>query len=189
MIDNDLTEDVYVSMFEQRFFRPMSPEQNNNWCFPKGTYILTPYGEKDIADLNINDLVVTKDSIEKISNIYTHEEKVFKLKATGMYETLVTAEHPYWAKKKIGINQYSKAQWIPVKNLSKSDKIALKKMPFGDKSVNKDVAYIAGRYVGDGWYSTTGYKICCAHDEKDELEETLKKAKIIYSHSLYPTVE
>lgn len=189
MIDNGLTEDVYVSMFEQRFFRPMSPEQNNNWCFPKGTYILTPYGEKDIADLNINDLVVTKDFIEKISNIYTHEEKVFKLKATGMYETLVTAEHPYWAKKKIGINQYSNAQWIPVKNLSKSDKIALKKMPFGDKSVNKAVAYIAGRYVGDGWYSTTGYKICCAHDEKDELEEALKKAKIIYSHSLYPTVE
>ena len=43
IIDNDLTEDIYVSMFEQRFFRPMSPEQNNNWCGGTGKMIAVDY--------------------------------------------------------------------------------------------------------------------------------------------------
>ena len=187
--DLDFENEFYCSLYEENYFHPKDENDIENWCFPAGTMILTPNGEKPIEILSIGDNVISKDGINPIEDILVHEsDDIVKIKASGMLDTFVTKEHPYWVMKKMG-KEYSDPQWIPAGKLSKGDKICLKNQTFGNKTIDKNIAYIVGRYVGDGWHSTTGYKLCCSHDEKEELQFILDKANVKYSSYTYPTVE
>lgn len=187
--DLDFENEFYCSLYEENYFHPKDEDDVENWCFPAGTMILTPNGEKPIETLSIGDNVISKDDINPIEDILIHEsDDIVKIKASGVLDTFATKEHPYWAMKKMG-KEYSDPQWIPAGKLSKGDKICLKNQTFGNKTIDKNIAYIVGRYVGDGWHSTTGYKLCCSHDEKEELQFILDKANVKYSSYTYPTVE
>ena len=186
----DFENTYYCSLYEENFFKQKDESDIQNWCFPAGTMIMTPTGEKNINSLNIGDCVVTKNGIYPIENILIHNsDNLIKLKAAGMFETYVTAEHPYWVKKKIK-NSYTDPMWIAAKDIQKSDKICLISNEFTNKKkIDKNLAYVVGRYIGDGWNSTTGYKICCAHDEVEDLQESLDLANASYSSYTYPTVK
>lgn len=43
MIENDLTEKIYVAMFEQHMFRPKDPDDLQNWCGGNGQMISVDY--------------------------------------------------------------------------------------------------------------------------------------------------
>lgn len=47
LIDNDLYDKIYISLFEEDYFRPTPPEFNNNWCggVDNRMFALSPEGE------------------------------------------------------------------------------------------------------------------------------------------------
>ena len=121
--DLDFENEFYCSLYEENYFRPKDENDVENWCFPAGTMILTPNGEKPIETLSIGDDVISKDGINLIEDILIHESgDIVKIKASGMLDTFVTKEHPYWVMKK----NSDTPEWIPVGQLVKGDKICLK---------------------------------------------------------------
>ena len=187
---------IYMSIFVDTFFRPKEPSDVQNWCFKAGTSIMSPIGNIFIEDIKEGDEVISASGqcnvVSKIMKKVTKETAT--LHASGIFETETTLDHPYFAKKfayigNKGIYKYLDPQWVEAKDLSKGDKIALFKHKFGKSSVDNSLAYIIGRYIGDGWNSITGYKICCAHEEVEELEAAFKLANLNYSIDDYPTVK
>lgn len=165
-----------------------------SWCFKAGTLISTPNGYVPIEDIKVDDEVITGtgkvQKVEVINSRYTDDTIV--LKSTGGQPIYTTSEHPFLARKfrRSGNNLiYGDPEWIKASELKKSDKIALYVNSFGEKRVDENVAYLVGRYIGDGWKvdttrngnATTKYKLCCSKEEISELEEYLNKAKISFN--------
>lgn len=164
-----------------------------SWCFKAGTLITTPDGFKPIEEIEVGNEVITGSGnikkVEKINTRYTND--TVEIKATGCKPIYTTSEHPFLVRKfrRSGNNLiYNDPQWVKASEIKKSDKIALFSKPFGDKSIDKEVAYIVGRYIGDGWKTSTirgncetiKYCICCSYEESEQLERHLDLANIQY---------
>lgn len=191
IIDNNLYETSYCSIFDDTIGHPMREEENENWCFRAGTMVLTPDGNKCIEDITEGDAVITSDgTIHQVTATLKHVSKdAASIRATGMFKTYTTVDHPYWVKQRIGNHSYTDPHWVSVKDIKPGDKIALQAHQFGTTHVGNGFAYIVGRYIGDGWHSTTGYKLCSSYDEWEELRDVLDTAGIKYSTSDYRTVK
>lgn len=165
-----------------------------SWCFKAGTLITTPDGFKEIQDIQVGDKVITGsgniETVEKISSRYTDDTVL--INATGLLPLYTTSEHPFWVRKfrRSGNNLiYESPQWIKASQIKKSDKIALFAKKFGDVHIDKYVAYIAGRYMGDGWKTcyqrgncnSTEYHLCGNYNECNDIENYLQLAHIGYS--------
>lgn len=195
LIHNHLAENIFVALFEERYFKPKEETDLNNWCFRAGTLISTPKGMVPIEDLNNGDEVYTKGyEIHKIQDLMTRDAfDGIELKVSGMYKTFTTANHPYFCKRFKGISskgkdKYYKPEWIKASDLKIGDKVALSVKKFGRLNLEDSHAYLIGRYIGDGWHSTTGYKICCGYHEYEELKSWFDSANLDYSIDKYPTV-
>ena len=165
-----------------------------SWCFKAGTLITTPDGFKEIQDIQVGDKVITGsgniETVEKISSRYTDDTVL--INATGLLPLYTTSEHPFWVRKfrRSGNNLiYESPQWVKASQIKKSDKIALFAKKFGDVHIDKYVAYIAGRYMGDGWKTcyqrgncnSTEYHLCGNYNECNDIENYLQLAHIGYS--------
>lgn len=164
-----------------------------SWCFRAGTLITTPDGFKPIEKIKIGDKVVSSEGnvklVENINKRYAND--TLMIKATGIQPIYTTSEHPFLVKKfrRSGNNLiYENPEWIKASDISKPDKIGLFVKEFGNINVNKNIAYLVGRYLGDGWRAdktrknskSTRYLICCSHEETKELEERFRLANISY---------
>ena len=189
IVENNRELYNYCSLFDSTLGRPMKPEDNNNWCFTGETLISTPTGFVRIDELKGGDLVCTGHSeVHPVLSCLYHQNKDnIVLKATGIFPISTTIEHPFWVQKKQN-TKFLPPQWVAAQDLKKGDRIALPRHVFGSKQVDTNLAYIVGRYIGDGWCSTTGYKLCCGFHETKELEKALEKAHIKYSYDNYRTV-
>lgn len=192
----DFERDFYCSLYNEDFFKPKNPEDLQSWCFKAGTRILTPNGNVNIEDLKIGDKVITASgNIKSITNTMTHlSDDTRIVKIAGIEPLYTTADHPILAKrllnhKKNGKNTYSEPMWIKASELKKSDKVGVYKHKLGKIHVNPYLAYVVGRYVGDGWCSKGNYKLCSSYDEVNELKKWLDKANIKYSTYDYRTVK
>lgn len=195
LMENNLESEIELSLFEEHFFTPKLINDLRNWCFRAGTMISTPNGAKPIEDLVVGEKVFTSNGeVHEIENLMCHESyDNYTIKASGMFKTFTTGDHPYLCKRfshigNKGKYKYHKPDFIKVKDISKGDKIALSIYEFGTEEIDPAMAYVVGRYIGDGWCSTTGYKICCSFDEYDELDAKLREANIDFSFDRYPTV-
>lgn len=174
---------------DECFYCPIS--EGCSWCFKAGTLITTPDGFKPIEDIKVGDNVISGDgNIQKVENIsrrFTND--TLYLKATGMLPVYTTTEHPFLVRKfrRSGNNLiYGDPEWIKACDIKKSDKIALYVNKFGDVNADKNIAYLAGRYLGDGWKTTTTrgncestkYLMCCSYEESSVLENYFNSAKI-----------
>ena len=173
------------------------------WCFPAGTKINTPTGLKNIEDLKIGDKVIDKDGNSQIvennlSRIASSD--LIYLKAAGLKDILTTKEHPFYAKKVIkkvhNLPVYGEPKWIPAGELKTTDKIGIFIPKSGNKDIDKNFAYVIGRYVGDGWKTPSNriahpyrYYICTAFDEQKDFEKKLDLSGIKYSKHENRTVE
>lgn len=172
------------------------------WCFPAGTKINTPTGLKNIEDLHIYDQVY--DMNEEIQIVKSNWKRIANdivtVRAAGFLPLSVTSEHPFYCKPVIkrrnNIPIYGEPQWIEAKNLKTTDRIALFTPKTGKKDMNKDFAYIIGRYVGDGWKTSSNriahpyrYYICTAFEEQEGFEAHLNNSGINYSKTKNRTVE
>lgn len=192
----DFDHEYYCSLFNANMFHPKDEDDLQNWCFKAGTQILTPNGNKNIEDLQIGDAVISgSGQIQYVEDVKTrYATETCKVKIAGMEPMYTTPEHPILAKRflYIGFNgkrHFSEPQWIQAKDLKKSDKIAVYKPSIGSTHIDVYLAYLVGRYIGDGWVSTTGYKLCCSYNEVNELTQILKKANIQFSSDNYRTVK
>lgn len=281
LLENDLYQDVYLSIFDSSFFRPKYPEDNNNWCggdgsmlavdwrgdlypcirymesslgtsqkplkignvdtgilatqeecdinqclkcvtrrsqstdecfncpiadgcswcFPAGTKVSTPDGLVNIEELSAGDIVIDMNGQpQKIyQNLVREANDLVYVKATGLDDLLTTREHPFFCKpvdKRIrNLPVYGDPQWVKAGDLKTSDKIALFVPQLGDIDVDKDVAYILGRYIGDGWKTPSvrkthpyKYYICTSFDECEDFEKHLISGNIKFKKTMNRTV-
>lgn len=279
MIDNDLFDKIYFSIFEDTNFCPMSPDENDNWCggtgsmlscdykgdlypcirymesslgtdapplkignvydgllakpeekeiikcmrcvtrrsqstdecfycpiasgcswcFRAGTLIETIDGPVPIEDIKVGDRVLTQSgeyhSVVRNMMRTASEDETMVIRAAGAPETFTTAEHPFWTKKFIkydshtGHGIYEEPTWIPAKDINAKDRVMVNKRAIGDVHFNPDIAYVVGRWLGDGWRrdfvshngkTYSSYHICCGYHEIDELEMALDNAGLDY---------
>ena len=177
---------------DECFYCPISV--GCGWCFESGTKVSTPNGLTNIEDIQVGDIVYDKDGVEReVIRATSHiANNLTIIHAAGYPDVIVTKEHPYYVKRVIKRNHniptYSEPQWIPAGELKVSDKIGLFVPSFEDGiDFPKELAYIVGRYIGDGWKTNSGrkktpyrYYICCNDKEKDKLERVLQQSNVGY---------
>lgn len=75
---------------------PFKVVRKSSQCFHPDTRILTNKGYVKISEINIDDLVLTKDSgFQKVKSIYKKQSnKLLKIKADVMDDLFITEEHP-----------------------------------------------------------------------------------------------
>lgn len=200
LLENDLYKDIYLSIFDRGFFRPKSPDDNQNWCWAGDTPVLTTKGYKPIKDIQVGDLVYTEDgSIQPVIDTMSHiANNIVRISASGIFDMICTDNHKLFAKPfdylgNKGVKHFKEYGKYQVKELKNKDMLRMSTLPLNDNSIdfNKDLAYLVGRYIGDGWdYDNgNGHAICCSFEEKDELEQKFIQAKIDFNHNTNKTVE
>lgn len=171
------------------------------WCFRAGTLIQTINGPVRIENIRVGDEVLSQDG--KYHKVYQNlfrsasTKETMVIKGVGTPSIYTTEEHPFWAKKRLvrynGSNRdsmYSEPQWIKAKDLSPNDRILIYTPEFGDVEVNYYLAYLVGRWLGDGWKSDKlshngkvypQFHLCCTYDEIEEVEALFSYANIEYT--------
>ena len=192
MADNLLKKDddnINVSLFSDIFFHPMTEEDNDNWCWGKGTPILTSNGYRPIEEIKIGDLVYTHTGELKpvINTMHHFDENVCTIKASGIYDLICTKNHklftrPFNYMGNKNVKHYKDDCISEVKDIGHKDLLFLYKNKFGNISYEKNLCYLIGRFVGDGYTTTqNGKSIICAIDETDELKSYFENVNLEYS--------
>ena len=190
LIENRRYLDTKVSIFDMNIGKPMDESDNKNWCWGAGTPILTDKGYKNIEDIKIGNLVYTHDgTLQPVIDLKSHyAENTVNLKCSGVFDLIATDNHkiftkPFEYKGNKGKKHYKNIQKTELKDIQHNDLIQLFNKPCGpEKEYPTDLAYLVGRFIGDGYTTTqNGKNIVCAFDEENELKEYFSKANIEYS--------
>lgn len=169
-------------------------------CFRAGTLIETINGPVPIEEIKVGDMVLTQSGeyhrvINKFSR-YASSEDTYSVKAIGTPMIYTTKDHPFWVKKAElyqngRIKGYKDPQWVEAKDISRNDKVFMLYKKFGDISVDSGIAYMVGRWLGDGWRTDetshngkiySRFLICCGHHEYEFMREILDSTGIDYSY-------
>lgn len=198
LIENNLYRDIFCSLYQENFFQPKDPRDNQNWCFGAGTPILTTDGYKPIEKVKIGDMVYTEDgTIHPVINTMSHfADNVVKTKISGAFDIVCTDNHNFYTLPfdyigNKGIKYYKSYTKKELKDIKHNDLLKLFTLPERNKSFDKRLAYIVGRFIGDGWKikDKEQYFICCSKKEKEFLINKLEEANIEYSLFSNKTVE
>lgn len=198
LIENNLYRDIFCSLYQENFFQPKDPRDNQNWCFGAGTPILTTNGYKPIEEIKIGDMVYTEDgTIHPVINTMSHfANNVVKTKISGAFDIVCTDNHNFYTLPfdyigNKGIKHYKSYTKKELKDIKHNDLLKLFTLPERNKSFDKRLAYIVGRFIGDGWKikDKEQYFICCSKKEKEFLINKLEEANIEYSLFSNKTVE
>lgn len=205
LFEHDLEDDIYISLFEDNFFRPMDEGENLNWCWGKGTPILTTEGYKPIEEIEIGDYVYTEDgSTHPVINTLSHfADNVVNISMSGVFDLVCTDNHqlftkPFDYRGWKNLNHYKEKVKSQIKDIQHKDLIELFRLPEGTVNYNTKLAYLVGRYIGDGWHykdgglknkdGSDGYGICCSFSEQKELEHHFSDAAVEFCSSKNKTV-
>lgn len=176
-------------------------------CFAAGTLVTTDRGLVPIEEVVKGDKVLThtnkfKEVVVPMMKVSNH---INMIKIQGALPLQVTDEHPFYVRKMTrkylkgkNVRVFDKPEWVDCKNLTKECFIGV---PINQKSIipkfgnlptsKKTFWYMVGRYVADGYSSTskpqsrgknlgyrTSYKtiINCGHHEFQELESIVSQA-------------
>lgn len=180
-------------------------------CFPAGTLIDTERGGYvPIEEVRLGDRVLTHTGrympvVQRMKR--QAETDAVSVKVLGAPEFVTTTEHPFWVRTKALVwdnaarkyrRVWSDPEWVAAGDLSKDSFVGFQ-IDAPDESVpaiGSDLAYIIGRYLGDGWcrngkrastipQGQRGSRvnslwwqmfICCNHAEADELQGRLVRA-------------
>lgn len=178
-------------------------------CFKAGTLIETINGPVPIEDICEGDEVLTQsEEYHKVYKIFKRKSKndLIVIRAAGAPPIYTTIEHPFWVKKYLGLGYknkklqqlYSEPEWVEAKDIKSRDRIAQYSPSFGIKHVDEGIAYIVGRWLGDGWRTEersninneyySRFCLCCGKHEVTDLISKLNKYNIKYTICEKPTV-
>jgi len=172
-------------------------------CFGKGTLILTKNGLKPIESVEVGTEVWTKEGRwQKVLRIGHKEAETVVLRATGMPDTVVTLNHPYWSRQRKWVCTHDKhfrtflePSWTEVGELTRDSFLAT---PMFHKEENPrgltaDECWLIGRYIADGHYRDESrgdsethrqYQLIISVGEKKLASFEERMANL--SHSCYP---
>lgn len=194
----ELHDETTVSLFTEDMFEPISEDENGNFCWVAGTPILTTEGYKEIEKVKIGDMVYTEDgTIHPVINTMSHfADNVVEISASGIFKLGCTDNHQLFAKPFNylgwkGKKHYHEYGTYQVKDLKNKDLIKMFQLPEGEVDYDVNLAYLIGRYIGDGWSTKndTELGICCSFDEIDGLRDAFKKASVNYREYPAQTIE
>lgn len=172
-------------------------------CFKAGTMIQTIDGLVPIEEIQIGDKVLTQSGeYHKVIKAMKRkcDDNLIEIHGVGAPTIYTTKDHPFWVKKYIGLLQkngkgvqlYSDPEWIEAKDLKPRDKWCLYSRSIGNVHIDPGVAYMVGRWLGDGWRtdeisnlnnkSYPRFSICCGKHERVDFEKKLKECEIFTTH-------
>lgn len=136
-------------------------------CFAEGTLITTSEGLKPIEDICIGDKVLTHTNTFKsvVIPMKKFKKGLYRLKVQGSPNTLITEEHPVYARemfrtyptinnKRVNKRNWTEPKWVKAKDLKKGvhfigmSKNNISNNPHG---ISKEDAWLIGRYIADGY--------------------------------------
>ena len=142
LFEHNLENDIYISLFEENFFKPKDPDDNDNWCFKAGTLITTPNGSKEIEDFRVGDIVLSgfgnKCTVVDFKKRYSDD--TIKITPYGMFPIYTTKEHPFMVMKN-GPISYIPSKWVNASDIAPGDRVAIYVRPCGNLHIDPDVAY------------------------------------------------
>lgn len=115
-------DDRYISMYNEFFFHPKDLNDSQNWCWVKGTPILTTNGYKPIEEVEVGDEVYTEDgSIHPVIKVMNRAASgLVRLSGSGIWDLVCTNDHQIYAQPQG--KPYGK---YPVNSLTSLDEIRL----------------------------------------------------------------
>jgi DNA gyrase subunit A len=146
-------------------------------CFTKDTMILTKEGLKPITDIKKGEKVYTQDGIEKVNELYVMPKReLIKVTLENGMKNKVTKSQKFKV-----LTKDFRFQWKEAKDLKKKDFIVVRydypnlkkslkidKYEKVDKYLNKNIGYLLGIFLSDGWisedYSSKKHPRICFYD-------------------------
>lgn len=166
-------------------------------CFPAGTMIATDAGFIPIENVSVGDMVLTHHGrFRRVMRIGNKIAPTIKVTGHGHFGMVTTANHPFWARRKIGkstrvdgkpvrLSKVTEPGWVRAGNLRHYHWGCVSAWPsmpvpevmvFGrEKPVNisaEALMTLAGAYLGDGWARETdrrGYVFLGINPDKLEM--------------------
>lgn len=135
-------------------------------CFAAGTKVLTSDGYKDIENVEVGDYVLThQNRYRRVLRVGGKEAMTYNLKASGFVDTVCTANHPFYARKKHrvayrqadGKRNYKieagEPEWVEAQHLGKQYYVACNveaQESANPLQITEEEAWVIGRYIADG---------------------------------------
>lgn len=156
--------DVFDANFSQ--YKDIDFMVGGSPCFTKGHFVLTDSGYKDISEIKVGDYVLTHTkSFKKVLRVNQREAEIYDLNIMGYPTFRTTANHPFYTieRSKCNYRKYVEThswreftttpKWTEVEELT-SDHFCgqhiFETKGYNIFNIDKELAYILGRYVADG---------------------------------------
>lgn len=173
-------------------------------CFLAGTPIWTPFGNKSIEDIKVNDLVFDHEGHQqsvKHLMIRPYEGNVYSINPLGSQKVIkTTSEHPFWVisrdkvlKKRNKRNSLGEIdnkkllsatpEWVEAKNLKEGDFVYMPKIHTEDSNISLDDAELLGFYLAEG----SSYFNKCNNQFTNQLSFHIKETE--YAHRISELVK
>jgi site-specific DNA-cytosine methylase/intein/homing endonuclease len=166
----------------------MSPD-----CFPAGTLILAKSGLVPIENLKIGDEVLTHlGRWRAVTDVMRSRKELLRIRGQGHPGLMVSGEHPFYVRERrlrAGLVTLEEPKWMTAKQVGKNVSWATPSFVPGAMApevqtvqgrridVTKELLWLAGRYVADGWTRIDGERselvITCGHHKTDSLRARL----------------
>ena len=169
-------------------------KDNDNDCLEENTEILVNDGIKRIKDLKSGDLVLSYNydreqyEYKKVINVW--DKGIldgYKIKLKNGHSIIATNNHRFYCRTRENYPEKYEVKRLEDINFSywcKKQIHCIHLLPEGDIDFNKDLAYLYGIYLAEGYGGE--HHICIAQDKKDirkKIEQTLNNLNIPYSKS------
>ena len=121
---------IYFKTYAQNVDTLQSGSVFAIFCFPAGTRISTPFGERDIEDVSVGDIVDTHAGPKKVTKLYRQRGTVQVRELSKNLTIEATGNHPFWT--------YNRG-WVNFENLRPGDVCSI--------SLTKKLFYLMGSFT------------------------------------------
>ncbi len=116
---------IYFQTYTKSVANVQAGSIHEVFCFPKGTWVTTPAGKKDISEIVSGDLVLSHTGFNKVHSLKQRDARLYEVKFSDGTELRCTAEHPFFTQRgwveaqklTIADTCYKPAGWINLVNI------------------------------------------------------------------------
>lgn len=146
-------------------------------CLKPDTLIQTPFGSKKIADIRLNDIVISHSGrSRKVEKLYCREYsgKMVRIRTYGNYRNLeLTPNHQV----RVYNPETQKYTWIRADEVSENHFLCMPKISQGPSLVEDDLIELIAAYLCDGSFSKNATYISIGKHRADRVDRLFRAAK------------